>query len=99
MFANNTKVFQQIRSNEHIQTLQNDLNKLQGWSNKWLFRFHPDKCKMITISGPERKYTMRKQVGYNTYTDHILDMVEKEKDLGVTVDCNPSFEYHKMEKS
>jgi len=41
---------------------------------------------------------MRKQVVNNTYTDHILDQVEKEKDLGVTVDCNLSFEHHLMEK-
>jgi len=30
---------------------------------------------------------MRKQVGNNTYIDHIPDQVEKEKDSGVTVDC------------
>jgi len=41
---------------------------------------------------------MRKQDGNNTYIDHILDQVEKEKDLGVTVDCNLSFEHHIMEK-
>ena len=41
----------------------------------------------------QKIYTMRKQVGNNTYTDHILDQVEKEKDLGVTVDCNLSFEH------
>ena len=38
---------------------------------------------------------MRKQVVNNTYTYHILDQVEKEKDLGVTVDLN--FEHHIME--
>jgi len=29
----------------------------------------------------QKKYTMRKQVGNNTYTDHTLDQVEKEKHL------------------
>ena len=88
--------------NEDIQTLQKDLNNLQGWSNKWLLRFHPDKCKVMTISRKkkqdQKKYTMRKQFGNNIYTDHILDQVEKEKDLGVTVDCNLSFEHHILEK-
>ena len=94
--------YDEIRSNENIQTLQRDLNNLQGWSNKWLLRFHPDKCKVMTISRKkkqdQKKYTMRKQVGNNTYTDHILDQVEKKKDLGVTVDCNLSFKHHIMEK-
>ena len=36
MFADDTKVFREIRSNEDIQTLQKDLNNLQGWPNKWL---------------------------------------------------------------
>ena len=63
-------------------------------------QFHPDKCKVMTISRKKKqdqnKYTMRKQVGNNTYTDHTLDQVEK--DLRVTVDCNLSFEHHIMEK-
>jgi hypothetical protein len=46
----------------------------------------------------DRNYTMRKKAGNNVYADHVLDMVEKEKDLGVTVDCNLSFEHHIMEK-
>ena len=41
---------------------------------------------------------MRKQVGNNTYTDHILDQIEKGKDVEVTVDCNLSFKHHIMEK-
>ena len=90
VFADDTKVFREVRLNEDIQTLQKDLNNLQGWSNKWLLRFHPDKCKVMTISRKkkrdQKKYTTRKQVGNNTYTDHILDQVEKEKDLAVTVD-------------
>jgi len=41
---------------------------------------------------------MRKYDEINAYTDHILDPVEKEKHLGVTVDCNLSFEHHIMAK-
>jgi len=86
MFADDTQVFQETRANGDIQTLQKDLNKLQGWSNKLVLRFHLDKCKVMTISRKKKqhqnKYTMRIQVGNNIYTDHILDMVEREKDLG-----------------
>ena len=44
----------------------------------------------------QNKYTTKKQDWNNTYTDHILEQVEKEK--RVTVDCNLSFEHHIMEK-
>jgi len=75
MLADNTTMFREIRSNEDMQTLQKDLNNLQGWSNKVLMRFHPDKCKVMTISRmkkqDQKKYTMGKQVGNNIYTDHI----------------------------
>jgi len=55
MCADDIKVFREIRSNEDIQTLQKDLNNLQGWSKKWLLRFRPEKCKvMMTISRRNR---------------------------------------------
>ena len=42
---------------------------------------------------------MRKQVGNNTYTDHIYTRSDRKgKDLGFTVYCNLSFEHHIMEK-
>ena len=28
----------------------------------------------------QKKYTMKKQLGNNTYTDYILDQVEREKE-------------------
>ena len=63
--------YDEIRSNENIQTLQRDLNNLQGCSNKWLLQFHTDKCKVMTISRKkkqdQKKYTMRKQLGWESY--------------------------------
>ena len=41
LFADDTKIFNIIVDDESINTLQNDLRKLEEWSNKWLLRFHP----------------------------------------------------------
>ena len=49
MFADDTKLFRIIESSEDTKVLQNDLNKLEKWSSTWLLKFHPGKCKVLTI--------------------------------------------------
>ena len=44
LFADDTKIFRKIRSLEDSITLQSDIDRLENWSEKWLLRFHPDKC-------------------------------------------------------
>jgi hypothetical protein len=31
-------------------TLQNDLDKLSIWEQKWKMAFHPDKCNVLSIT-------------------------------------------------
>jgi len=49
MFADDTKIWRVISKAEDNDNLQQDLNKLAKWSNKWLLRFNPEKCKVIHI--------------------------------------------------
>ena len=48
LFADDTKIFRTIYTQEDKNILQNDLMKLYQWSNKWLLKFHPAKCKSMT---------------------------------------------------
>ena len=34
---------------EDQDSLQDDLNKLVAWSDKWLLKFNPEKCKVLHI--------------------------------------------------
>ena len=43
MFADDTKLYRTIAHQSDIQTVQNDINNLFNWSEKWLLRFHLDK--------------------------------------------------------
>ena len=43
-----TKIFRHIQNRDDHIILQHDLDKLTEWSNKWLLKFHPDKCKHMT---------------------------------------------------
>ena len=96
MFADNTKLYRNIANQSDIEIIQNDINNLFKWSEKWLLCFHPDKCKVLSITGKRHQprttnYTMP------TYSGSIyvtLESVESEKDIGVTIDSKPNFEKH-----
>ena len=49
LFADDTKIFRVINSLDYQHILQNDLVRLENWSDKWLLKFHPEKCKLFTI--------------------------------------------------
>jgi len=96
LFADDTKLYRIIyEQNDHC-ILQSDLDKLQDWSDIWLLRFHPDKCKAMTIGNPseeEFKYSMKSGT-----ERQILIRTTEEKDIGVTIDSKLEFEKHINEK-
>ena len=78
-FADDTKVFRKIKSDR--QHLQDDLNKLIEWSEKWQMLFNFGKCKCLhTGHGNEdAQYTMG---------GTVLNTTLKEKDLGLTISAD-----------
>ena len=46
MFADDTKLVKDISDIEDNKILQKDMQELNNWSDKWLLRLHPDKCKV-----------------------------------------------------
>ena len=96
LFADGTKVLNIISCVEDTTALQQDLLSLQKWSETWLLKFHPDKCKVLTIkqgSGrttkSERTYNLD-----NKGTQHKLDNVLHIKDFGVSTDSSLAFDGH-----
>ena len=92
LFADDSKVFHTIQSDEDRLSLQEDLNHMVDWSNKWQLRFNAAKCKVLHIgrSNPKFDYSM-------TDTDKnivTLEKTELEKDLGVNVDPQLKFSNH-----
>ena len=45
MFADDTKVYRNIKTHIDREVLQSDLSHLEEWSRKWQLRFNADKCK------------------------------------------------------
>ena len=49
MFADDTKIFNIIKSPEDQDIIQNDLDIRSVGSDKWLLKFHPEKCKVTHL--------------------------------------------------
>ena len=90
LFADDTKIFREIKSQADIDILQKDIDKLVEWSNLWLLKFHPDKCVHIGIG------INRKQDNSYRYKmeDKNLKISSCEKDIGVFIDSKLKFEEH-----
>ena len=89
MFADDTKVYSRVTNQEDAQLLQQDLNQLEQWSEEWLLKFHPDKCKVLSMGRFEDGAGY-----YYTLFGQLLEHIDEEKDLGVIIDSELSFENH-----
>ena len=45
LFADDTKLYSVIKDQKDIDNLQQHLNNLEKWFDKWLLKFNPEKCK------------------------------------------------------
>jgi len=50
LYADHILIYRPIFTNEDCRILQNDLDHLQSWANKWKMCFNPKKCELIQIS-------------------------------------------------
>ena len=91
LFADDTKIFKIIREDGDEEVLQGDLNILQSWSEKWLLKFHPQKCKFIKFGKGDT--TAEYNLG-----GLVLDRAGEEKNIGVYMDSDLTFEKHINEK-
>ena len=97
MFADDTKIYQEITDTESSKALQRDLYNLFQWSLKWQLKFNSSKCKVLHIGGknPGHHYDMP------TYDSQIslLECFDKEdKDLGIHIDPLLKFTQHTVQQ-
>ena len=50
MFADGTNIYHPTMSHEYNTILQNELDCLQSWSNKWIVNFHHHNCMFMSIT-------------------------------------------------
>ena len=77
LFADDSKLYRSVRSDDDCKLLQDDLNSLAAWSNQWLMRFNEDKCVVLKIHA-SLNYI------YTLNGTHLKE-VDEQRDLGVIV--------------
>ena len=82
-FADDSKYARKVFSELDRQSLQNDIDRLQGWADTWQMDFNSKKCKILHVGrkNPSFHYTMGGYAPAGT----VLAKVEFEKDLGVII--------------
>ena len=76
-FADDTKVFGKVMDDTDKCKLQEDLNKLVSWAQKWKMEFNVTKCKVMH-TGNNNKFSYE-------MNGKVLDQVMVEKDLGIMI--------------
>ena len=90
LFADDIKIFRQVKTKDDALLLQKDIDALSKWSDDWLLKFNIKKCHVLTMGKFNNiQYTHRYSL------DHMeLEHVFEEKDLGVTMDMELNFQEH-----
>ena len=96
MFADDTKLYRRTDLPTGVQDLQEDLDHNFQWSDTWLMKFQPTRCKVMSLGYqkdgdiPTLYLYTRKEDGRLEKVD--LENTEVEKDIGVYVDKNLNFQ-------
>ena len=91
IFADDTKTYQPISSIKDHDKLQEAIDELVKWSEKWLLKFNGSKCKVLHLgkNNPMYKYTIN-----DNGVIKELEVTDNEKDLGVNIDPLLNFDNH-----
>ena len=92
LYADDLKLFNEVNEGDDVENLQYSLDRLYDWTQFSLLKFHPDKCKVMRLK-PPRSIGLPITTNYGI-DDVRLEIVTKEKDLGIIFDHTLSFEEH-----
>ena len=91
IFADDTKVYREIKNDNDVKDLQNAIDEMYNWTNKWLLKFNKQKCKIIHLGNNNVKNDYF--IG-NEDQRIPLDKSDLEKDLGIHIDEKLNFKEH-----
>ena len=89
LFADDSLLYRDIKTQHDTHTLQKDLDTLQMWEKINKMEFHPQKCQVMSITNKRSPYK-------HTYQIHNISLqkVNKAKYLGITIDDKLTYKQH-----
>ena len=85
MYADDTKIWREIKCDADQIILQNDIKELEKWSIANKMFFHPDKCKVLPVTNKSLVYVLPFYEFIYELNGKLLDYTDNEKDLGVVI--------------
>ena len=85
LFADDVKPY-----NQSPTQLQNSLDKISEWSDKWQLQLAPEKCLVFSLVDFKRSLNLYK---YHI-SGHELTRIDKVRDLGILMDSSLRFDKH-----
>ena len=76
LFADDAKLYRQIKTSDDVAILQTDLNHLSEWSSKWLLRFNPQKCKVMYFghNNQQHAYTLNQNALEKSSEENVFNL-------------------------
>ena len=89
MYADDVKIYREVRSAADADVIRADLARLMKWSSTWGLQLNVSKCKAFTI-------TLKRTPIISTYVigGEALERVTTRRDFGVVLDQKLTFESH-----
>ena len=85
LYADDTKIWRHILTPHDHEILQRDVDALNNWAILNKMKFHPEKCKILSINN--FNYNLLQELLFYLYpyelNGTVLDYTNEEKDLGV----------------
>ena len=95
MYEDDTKIWRQIISYADCETLNADIKALEPWAFNNRMKFHPKKCKALSISLKHPNYYIIPFDRFSYELDNnIIDYHTEETDLGITITSKLNWESH-----
>ena len=91
IFADDTKAYQNIIDINDNLVLQESIDAMVEWGEKWMSYFNNEKCKVLHMGKNNPRHTYKMKDGSNI---NDLVITDCEKDLGVYIDSELSFDEH-----
>ena len=86
LYADDTKIWREIIGYPDHHIIQNDINRLYDWSVRNRMKFHPQKCKALSVS---LQRNVLDNLPFNTFFYKLsgsdIDFVPSQSDLGVAI--------------
>ena len=89
LFADDLIIYRDISSENSHNLLQNDINVLFDWSQRWLMKFNSKKCNMVLLS----KSKSLNKPNYKLGNDNLL-YIDSFTYLGITISSTLNWSEH-----